>query len=98
MENENGQATALLETKRGPKLRGTWVDMHDKTRLRNITCLRNSRKHVALAAYASPAYKHASESHITQPMELGGKFHLSNNFTVSRGDRVPRSDRVEVTA
>ena len=31
IEDENGQATALLETKSGQKLlRGTWVDMHDK--------------------------------------------------------------------
>ena len=29
---KNGQATALLETKSGQKLlRGTWVDMHDKS-------------------------------------------------------------------
>ena len=45
IEDENGQATALLETKSGQKLlRGTWVDMHDKpfrSMLGNITCLRS---------------------------------------------------------
>ena len=31
IQDKNGQATALLETKSGQKLlRGTWVDMHDK--------------------------------------------------------------------
>ena len=31
VEDENGQASALLETKNGQKvLRGTWIDMHDK--------------------------------------------------------------------
>ena len=45
IEDENGQATALLETKSGQKLlRGTWVDMHDKPV--SFNAREASRKHV----------------------------------------------------
>ena len=43
IEDENGQAAALLETKSGQKLlRGTWVDTSpSRSMLGNITCLRS---------------------------------------------------------
>ena len=50
IEDENGQATALLETKSGQKLLcGTWVDMHDKAvsfNARKKHMLETSQKHV----------------------------------------------------
>ena len=76
IEDENGQATALLETKSGQKLlRGTWVDMHDKPVSFNARKYHMLEKHRgnmwALAAYTPQAYKHAHESHVTELMELG---------------------------
>ena len=76
IEDENGQATALLETKSGQKLlRGTWVVMHDKAVSFNARKYHMLEKHRgnmwALAAYTPQAYKHARESHVAELMELG---------------------------
>ena len=76
IEDENGQATALLETKSGQKLlRGTWVDMHDKAVSFNARKYHMLEKHRgnmwALAAYTPQAYKHAHESHVAELNELG---------------------------
>ena len=76
LEDENGQATALLETKRGQKLlRGTWIDMHDTPVSFNARKYHMLEKHRgnmwALAAYTPQAYKHAHKSHVTELNELG---------------------------
>ena len=74
IEDENGQATALLETKSGPKPRGTWVDMHDKPvsfNARKYHMLEKLAETCGSCRVASQAYKHACESHVTQLMELG---------------------------
>ena len=76
IEDDNGQATALLETKSGQKLlRGTWVDMHDKAVSFNARKYHMLEKHRgnmwALAAYTPQAYKHAHESYVADLMELG---------------------------
>ena len=61
IEDENGQATTVLETKNGQKLlHGTWIDMHDAPvtfNARKYHMLEASRKHVALAAYTPQAFK-----------------------------------------
>ena len=58
VEDENGQTTALLQTKNGQKLlRGTWIDMHDKAvsfNTRKYHTLEEHRGNMwALAAFTS---------------------------------------------
>ena len=76
VEDENGQTTALLQTKSGQKLLcGTWIDMHDKAvsfNARKYHMLEEHRGNMwALAAYTPQAYKQAHKSHIAELMELG---------------------------
>ena len=56
IEDENGQATTVLETKNGQKLlHGTWIDMHDYVQCSEISYAgKASRKHVgSCSIYAS---------------------------------------------
>ena len=76
IEDENGQASALLETKSGQKLlQGTWVDMHDTPvtfDARKYHMLEKHRGNMwALAASTPQAYKHAHECHAAELSELG---------------------------
>ena len=75
IEDENGQATTVLETKNGQKLlHGTWIDMHDAPVTFNARKYHMLEKHRgnmwALAAYTPQAFKHASASHISK-LKLG---------------------------
>ena len=76
IEDENGQATTVLETKNGQKLlHGTWIDMHDAPVTFNARKYHMLEKHRgnmwALAAYTPQAFKHAAASHINKLVELG---------------------------
>ena len=76
IEDENGQATTVLETKNGQKLlHGTWIDMHDAPVTFNARKYHMLEKHRgnmwALAAYTPQAFKHAAASHINELVELG---------------------------
>ena len=76
IEDENGQATTVLETKNGQKLlHGTWIDMHDAPvtfNARKYHMLENHRGNMwALAAYTPQAFKHAAASHINELVKLG---------------------------
>ena len=76
IEDENGQATTVLETKNGQKLlHGTWIDMHDAPVTFNARRYHMLEKHRgnmwALAAYTPQAFKHAAASHINELVELG---------------------------
>ena len=76
IEDENGQATTALETKNGQKpLRGTWIDMHDTPvsfNAQKYHMVENGRGNMsALAAYTPQAFKHATDAHIAELVELG---------------------------
>ena len=76
IEDENGQATTVLETKNGQRLlHGTWIDMHDAPVTFNARKYHMLEKHRgnmwALAAYTPQAFKHAAASHINELVELG---------------------------
>ena len=71
IEDENGQATTMLETKNGQKLlHGTWIDMHDAPVTFNARKYHMLEKHRgnmwAFAAYTPQAFKHAAASHINK--------------------------------
>ena len=59
IEDENGQATTVLETQNGQKLLGTWIDMHDAPVTFNARKYHMLEKHRgnmwALAAYTPKA-------------------------------------------
>eukprot|EP00439_Symbiodinium_sp_Y106_P001077 s6684_g1.t1 len=89
IEDENGQATALLETKSGQQvLRGTWVDMHDKSVSFNARKYHMLEKHSRKTCGLLP---HTRLKHTNMLMNLTVELGFprsgrSNNFAASRSD------------